>query len=267
LRLSHLKGATPPDIPKESLKGVTNLTINPQTGGALLEFDPDVLSIATIADIVDNIDPQAAEVLRNPHLLKPRTIFASPIPTLEQCPAPPPEPPATLLASKGSSNRPRGSAKATSELINLGVGFLTTALTGFFSSRKFHVQCGAFMGLMLVGHVWKYRKRLRPIHQMSLAEIFGWPQFSWPHHGHHDGPHMVPNFDPQADEDDWLPLEAPSEANAAAKDDSQMAQKSANKPTPELARDLTGDLAGDSHLTDAKADEENLKSGSSPTLN
>ncbi|MDR1656344.1 MAG: hypothetical protein LBT47_02150 [Deltaproteobacteria bacterium] len=173
LRLIHLRGAELPEIPKESLKGVTNLSINPQTGSALLEFDPEILDLETIASFLDSLDPQAAEVLRNPHLLKPRTIFGSPIPKLEDCPPPPKEAETVDPAPK----RIRGSAKATTELINLGTAFIGTALSGFFSSRKFHVQCGAFLGLMFIGHVWKYRKRLRPLHQMTLAEILDLPQF------------------------------------------------------------------------------------------
>ena len=180
LRLDDLKGAEAPKLPKETLKGVTNLSINTQTGSALLEYDPEVLSVETIAAFVETFDPAAAESLRNPHLLKPRSLFAAPIPTLAECPPPaipvrsPDAPP--VHEPKPAKPRLRGSAEATAEVLNLGLAFLGAILSGFFSSRRMHVQLGALSGLMMVGHVWKHRKRLRPLHQMTLADLLGLPK-------------------------------------------------------------------------------------------
>lgn len=193
LRLDASSGVSIPELPKEGLKGVKSLSVNPRTGSALLEYDPDILSVQTIAAVVETLDPAAAESLLNPHLLKPRSLFGAPIPTLEECPAPsipvpsPDAPPAP--EAKRPMPRLRGSAEATAELINLGIAFLTTILSGFFSSRRLHVQLGALSGLMLLGHVWKHRKRLRPLRQMTWADILGLPKVGpFSGHGHHGGP-------------------------------------------------------------------------------
>jgi hypothetical protein len=193
LRLEAVKGAPAPEMPKEGLKGVKSLAINPKTGSCLLEYDPEVLSVQTIASFVEAIDPGAAEALLNPHLLKPRTLFASPVPSLSQCPPPvtpvpspdaPPPPP-----GQKAKPRLRGSAEATSELFNLGLAFLTTILSGFFSSRRLHIQLGALSGLMMLGHAWKHRKRLRPLSQMTLSGLLGLPK--------------MPSFGRPAYAEDW----------------------------------------------------------------
>ncbi|MDR2456118.1 MAG: heavy-metal-associated domain-containing protein [Deltaproteobacteria bacterium] len=201
LRLEAVKGAPLPEMPKEGLKGVKSLAVNPKTGSALLEYDPEVLSVQTIASFVEAIDPGAAEALLNPHLLKPRTLFPSPVPSLAQCPppiTPVPSPDAPPQPGQKAKPRLRGSAEATSELFNLGVAFLGTILSGFFSSRRLHVQLGVLSGLMMVGHAWKHRKRLRPLSQMTLSGLLGLPK--------------MPSFGRPYYEEDWE--EDPQEALA-----------------------------------------------------
>jgi hypothetical protein len=181
LRLPALKGAPLPQLPKEGLKGVKSLSMNPKTGGALLEYDPDVLSAETIASFLEDLDPGAAEALRHPHLLEPRSLFGGPPPRLEDCPPPPSgearSPDALPVpGAPGRKPRPRGSAEATSELINLGMAFLGTILSGFFSPRRLHVQLGALTALMMAGHAFKHRKRLRPLHQMTIVDLLGLPK-------------------------------------------------------------------------------------------
>jgi hypothetical protein len=186
LRLSDLKGAAPPTLPPGGLKGVKSLAVNPRTGGALLEYDPEILGAETIADFVEAFDPGAAEALRHPHLLKARTVLGAPIPALADCPPPavpvrsPDAPPAAGPPAPKRPARRRGSAEATSELLNLGSAVLGVVISGFFGSRRLHVQLGVLTGLMMIGHVWKYRKRLRPLHQMTIHDLLGLPDFSRP---------------------------------------------------------------------------------------
>ncbi|MDR3134584.1 MAG: hypothetical protein LBU69_00650, partial [Deltaproteobacteria bacterium] len=169
-RLTHLRGQQAPDIPAESIKGVRNITINPRTGSVLLEYDPEAISLEKLASFLEPFDPEGAATLRHPELLKPRSIFAQPV-----------EVPLELIKEEDrprvSDNRkkfrPRGSAEATSEAINLTIGFLGVAFSAFAGSIRTHALAGAAFGIMLAQHLWKHRHRLRPIQQMSWAEILG----------------------------------------------------------------------------------------------
>jgi hypothetical protein len=156
LRLTELKGATPPELPAGGIKGVKNISINPMTGSALIEYDPDMLDVETIASFIELYDPQGAAALRNPELLRPKPFWSN------------------LFAPQQAGRRPKkGSAQATSEMIGLSIGFLSCVLTGFFGSKRNHVRLGVLLGAMLVQHAFKHRKRLRPLSQMTLLEILG----------------------------------------------------------------------------------------------
>jgi hypothetical protein len=166
-RLTHLKGQTVPDIPVESLKGVNKFLINPLTGSVLLEYDPEAVTVETIASYLEPFDPQGAVTLRNPHLLRPRSLFGRP-----------PEVPPEYLSDSQRADLPaprhkRGSAEATSEAVNLGIAFLSCAASAFWGTVRTHTVCGFGLGLLLSQHVWKHRRRLRPLSQMGLLEILG----------------------------------------------------------------------------------------------
>ncbi|MDR0356298.1 MAG: heavy-metal-associated domain-containing protein [Deltaproteobacteria bacterium] len=166
-RLTGLKGRQAPTIPTESLKGVNNLTINPRTGSVLLEYDPDSVSVETIAAYLEPFDPEGAVALRNPHLLKPKSIFGAPV-----------EIPEDLLDESFREQmakpvRKRGSASATAEMINLGTAFLSCVISAFWGSKKTHAYLGLGLGLLLGQHVWKHRRRMRPLGQMSIWEMLG----------------------------------------------------------------------------------------------
>jgi hypothetical protein len=162
LRLAELKGSTAPKLPNLNVKGLKNVAINPLTGSVLIDYDPEVLQAETIASILEPFAPQDAHTLRNPELLKPKPILS-----------------AWSAPKNARPSRPgHGSAEATSEVINLGITFLTCLATGFFKYKKAHVQSGILFGALLAGHVFKYRKRLRPLKEMSFREILGldfWP--------------------------------------------------------------------------------------------
>jgi hypothetical protein len=167
LRLAELKGTPPPQVPTEGLKGLKNLTFNPMTGSVLIEYDPDVLDVETIASFLEPFDPQGAEALRNPEILKPKPFWSN------------------WPKSSPKPQRPgHGSAQATAEVINLGIGLLTCVASGFFASPKTHARLGLLFGAMLVQHVFKYRKRLRPLKEMSLKEILGLDSFPFPMGNH-----------------------------------------------------------------------------------
>jgi hypothetical protein len=173
-RLSGLKGQgqAPPMPAAGSLKGVKNLSVNPSTGGVLLEYDPEAISVQEIASFLEPFDPEGAATLRNPWLLKPRSLFARPV-----------EIPAEFLPAEAQASRaiqrprPRGSARATSEAINLTMAFLSCVGSAFWGSARTHVFCGAGLGLLVAQHLWQHRGRLRPVSQMSWLEILGieWP--------------------------------------------------------------------------------------------
>jgi hypothetical protein len=169
-RLTHLQGQDAPDISIESIKGIKNITVNPMTGSVLLEYDPELIAIETIASFLEPIDPEGAATLRNPDLLKPRSIFPRPVSVplelLDESSRP-------TIAQSRRANRPTGSSDATAELVNMTVGFLSVVFSAFWGTRKSHVLFGAGFGVMVIQHIWKYRKRLRPINQMSWVEILG----------------------------------------------------------------------------------------------
>jgi hypothetical protein len=154
----------------EALKGVNNVTINPLTGSVLLEYDPETIPVERLAEILEPFDPEGAATLRNPELLKPRSLFAKPVAVpldylkAEDRPA---------VRARRQQLRPRGSAEATSETINLTVGFLGVVFSAFWGSIRTHTLLGASFGVMLGQHIWKHRHRLRPIQQMSWLEILG----------------------------------------------------------------------------------------------
>ncbi|MDR1110154.1 MAG: hypothetical protein LBP92_05520 [Deltaproteobacteria bacterium] len=168
-RLTHLKGQDVPPVPAAgTLKGVKTLTINPLTGGVLLEYDPEAISVEEIASFLEPLDPEGAATLRNPWLLKPRGLFARAV-----------EVPPELLsgeareAAMARRPRPRGSARATSETINLATAFLSCVASAFWGSVRTHTLCGAGLGVLIAQHIWRHRRRLRPLGQMGLLEILG----------------------------------------------------------------------------------------------
>jgi hypothetical protein len=169
-RLTHLKGQDVPEVPTQAIKGVKNIAINPLTGSVLLEYDPEVINVESIADFLEPFDPEGAATLRNPWLLKPRSILPQAV-----------EVPMELINEEARSQvsatrkakRPYGSAEATSELINLTVGFLSVVFSAFWSSTRTHALMGAGFGVMVGQHIWKHRRRLRPISQMSWLQILG----------------------------------------------------------------------------------------------
>ncbi|MDR2387807.1 MAG: heavy-metal-associated domain-containing protein [Deltaproteobacteria bacterium] len=169
-RLTHLKGQQVPEVPVGNIKGVKNISINPLTGSVLLEYDPEQISIETIADFLEPLDPEGAATLRNPELLRPSSLFAKPIEVPIELLKPEDRP---AVQERRHRERPRGSAEATAETINLTVGFLSVVFSAFWGSIRTHTLLGAGFGLMLGQHIWKHRRRLRPIHQMSWLEILG----------------------------------------------------------------------------------------------
>jgi hypothetical protein len=159
-----------PDVPVGSIKGVKNVTINPHTGSVLLEYDPEIISLDTLADFLEPLDPEGAATLRNPALLKPTSLFAKPVQVPLELLNPEDR---SAVQERRHRQRPRGSAEATAETINLTVGFLSVVFSAFWGSIRTHTLLGAGFGLMLGQHIFKHRHRLRPIHQMSLLEILG----------------------------------------------------------------------------------------------
>ncbi|MDR1051087.1 MAG: hypothetical protein LBP95_08420 [Deltaproteobacteria bacterium] len=166
-RLAHLKGQPAPEIPAGAMKGVRNITVNPVLGSVLLEYDPEAVSVETIASYLEAVDPEGAAALRNPELLKPRSLLGRPV-----------EIPDGLLTEEARRSRPapprkRGSPRATAELVNLSLAFLSCVTSAFWGSVRTHAICGAGFGVMLGQHVWTHRRRLRPLSQMSIWEILG----------------------------------------------------------------------------------------------
>ncbi|MDR2368880.1 MAG: heavy-metal-associated domain-containing protein [Deltaproteobacteria bacterium] len=169
-RLTHLRGQEAPDIPVGAIKGVKNVTINPMTGSVLLEYDPDLIGLGDIAEFLEPFDPEGAATLRNPGLLKPRSVFPRPVEVPIELVTDDERP---QVLARRHRERPRGSAAATHETLNLTVGFLSVVFSAFWGSMRAHTILGASFGIMLGQHVWKHRRRLRPLHQMSWMEILG----------------------------------------------------------------------------------------------
>jgi hypothetical protein len=166
-RLTHLKGQPIPEIPSGAMKGVNSITINPNTGSVLLIYDPEAISVETIASYLEPFDPEGAATLRYPDLLKPQSLFGRPVEVPKEYIDPSdwdslPAPPAK-----------RGSSHATSEVVNLSLAFLSCVTSAFWGSKRSHTICGIGFGIMLIQHIWNHRRRLRPLSQMSILEIFG----------------------------------------------------------------------------------------------
>jgi hypothetical protein len=169
-RLTHLKGQDVPAVPANSLKGVKNITINPLTGSVLLEYDPEQITAESLAAFLEPLDPEGAATLRNPELLKPQSLFPKevlvPLELINEEDRP-------AILARRQAQPPRGSAEATGEVINLTTGFLGVVFSAFWGSVRTHTLLGLGFGLMLGQHIWKHRRRLRPIQQMTWLEILG----------------------------------------------------------------------------------------------
>ncbi|MDR3205059.1 MAG: hypothetical protein LBV23_10025 [Deltaproteobacteria bacterium] len=160
LRLSALKGAQAPELPIGPINGIKSIQVNPMVGSVLLEYDPKVISLESIASFLEQFDPDGAKILRQPpsQILKPTTLLGR-----------------TLYSSPEAAPPKTGSAMATAEAIDLTISFVGTVLSGFFSSRRAHIQWGLATAILFLVHLWKHRRRLRPLSQMSVKEIIGLP--------------------------------------------------------------------------------------------
>lgn len=143
----------PPDISLEDLNvsswpGVKKLTPNYRSGSVLLEYDPNVLSLETIAEVVEEFDPAAAEDLYR------LANGGSSYPTFESHPRP---------------------AQATKDFISLGISLISSVITGFWGPKKWHAHCGIFLAGVAVAHAWRYRHRIKPLTKWTLNDILGLP--------------------------------------------------------------------------------------------
>jgi hypothetical protein len=146
LRLKKRPDNLPDNLDASSWPGVRKLTSNPATGSFLLEYDPEVLALETIIEVVEHIDPEAALALK--------TILAG--------------------GSRYPSANPQPTS-ATAELINMGTALIASAVTGFYGPKKYHVHCGLFFcGLTLV-HAWRYRRRIKPLSKWTIRDLLGLP--------------------------------------------------------------------------------------------
>jgi hypothetical protein len=144
LRLSAPPAGVPENPDVSDWPGVKKLTANPKTGSFLLEYDPEVLDLETIAEFIDIYDPEAAQELHN-------------------------------IANGGSRYPKSKPTSATAELINMFTALLASVVTGFFGPKKYHVQAGLFFtGLALV-HSWRYRHRIKAFKKWTLHDFLGLP--------------------------------------------------------------------------------------------
>ncbi|MDR2421885.1 MAG: hypothetical protein LBE01_00725 [Deltaproteobacteria bacterium] len=146
----------PPEIPPDGIDvsawpGVKKLTPNYHSGSFLLEYDPDKLSLETIADVVEQFDAQAAEDLKR-------------------------------IANGGHRYRSaethshhRSQNQTTSDFISLGISLISSVVTAFWGPKRWHVQCGLFLAGLSVAHAWHYRHRVKPISKWTIHDILGLP--------------------------------------------------------------------------------------------
>ncbi|MDR1577379.1 MAG: hypothetical protein LBT86_04005 [Deltaproteobacteria bacterium] len=146
-RLSQIPENAPQDIDVSDWPGVKKLTINHQIGSVLLEYEPDELPLATIAEVVGQFDPLAAEQL-------------------------------TEIANGGRRYpraRPPHPGQATQDFINLGISLLTSVITAFVGPKKWHISSGLFLTGLAVSHAWRYRHRIKPLSKWTFRDILGLP--------------------------------------------------------------------------------------------
>ncbi|MDR2142577.1 MAG: hypothetical protein LBR11_12490 [Deltaproteobacteria bacterium] len=136
-----------PDLDVSAWPGVKRLTPNLQTGSFLLEYDPDQLSLETIAEVVERFDPEAAEDLWR---------IAS---GGQRYPTPP---------------RPQRD-QGTKDFISLSVSLIASLVTGLYGPKKWHAQCALFLAGLAVSHAWRYRHRIKPVSQWNLNDILNLP--------------------------------------------------------------------------------------------
>jgi hypothetical protein len=154
VRITELKGRDLPELPRPQLPGLKSLTLNPLTGGALIEYDPQTLSTETIAGFLEPFDPEGAETLRHPEKLKPQ-----PGPWLK-----------ILLGAKGGGDQ---RSRATQDVVNLGGAFAACLVSGFLGAKKLHLQSAGLLTALLIQHVLRFRKRLKPWSELTLKELLG----------------------------------------------------------------------------------------------
>ncbi|MDR1395114.1 MAG: DUF4381 domain-containing protein [Deltaproteobacteria bacterium] len=147
IRLLERPDGLPENIDTSAWPGVKKLTPNFQTGSFLLEYDPDVLDLDTITEVVEQFDPEAAQDLK-------------------------------VIAAGGSrypSLKPK-KGQAENDLINMGTTLLASVVTGFFGPKRYHVHFGLFFVGLAAAHAWRYRRRLKPFRKWTLRDILGLPE-------------------------------------------------------------------------------------------
>jgi hypothetical protein len=148
VRLSAPPENAPENIDVSAWPGVKKLTFNPASGGCLLEYDPDKLSLAAIAETVEAFDPEAAEELR--------------------------------FIDAGGSRYPQAArhpqpGQATKDFISLSLSLITSITTAFWGPKKWHAYSGLFLAGVAAAHAWRYRHRVKPISKWTVEDVLGLP--------------------------------------------------------------------------------------------
>ncbi|MDR1870617.1 MAG: hypothetical protein LBS60_01605 [Deltaproteobacteria bacterium] len=152
VRLTKTPDETPENIDVSAWPGVKKLTVNPQSGGFLLEYDPDKLSLETIIEVLEAYDPEAAEQLSH--------IAAGG----RRYPGPAPVPP----------------GQATKDFISLTTSLLSSVITGYVGPKKWHAISGLVLAGTAIAHAWRYRHRIKPLAKWTFGDILGFPTSSPP---------------------------------------------------------------------------------------
>lgn len=140
--------------------GVTRVTANPRTGGLLIEYDPDRVSLDEAKRLLTAAAPEGAQWLEDYECALGGCSIAVNLRGEDMTLPPPPSP--------GFGGFRRLSPEAAEYLTMTGA-FIVCTGSAFLRSKNLHIYSGLTLAGLTAQHIWKFRKRIAACLNLRLG--------------------------------------------------------------------------------------------------